>query len=386
MNNAKKLAKNGGVGTEVKKSKGGRSIFTSKNEVLLAIGIITVLILCVGVCYMQLRPRAVLKVTGTDASGSETTNTVYMKDTVFDIYQVESQYNQYSSIYQQLYGTTYWEMEDADGKGRSGKAAAKKQVMDGIKQREILYMEAQKLGYKLTDEEKKSADANVQTTIKGLTDAQKKIPGLDEKSLTAVFEKSALANKYRQIIIQESGIDENALKASVKKEDYRQYTLQYYMVSNKDGSGKDAKDVTPEQKQTNMNNMKALQEKAKTAKDFTKLVDQKDTTGIQYSTQDLIEKDMKTSSFLTKDLRKQIVKMNNNDISDVIEGEDGYYLVKMVNNNDSAAYDKQCETVVSDEQTKQFNAKYEQILPGYTTEVQSYWKGRVTLGGYTTAE
>lgn len=387
MNNAKKLAKNGGIGTENKAGGTGGSFISSKNKILLMIGIAVVIILCAGVFYMRLRPRPILKVTGTDSNGSEVTNTVYIKDAVFDIYQVEAQYNQYSSFYQQLYGSTYWEMEDADGEGRTGASAAKKQVMDAIKQREILCMEAEKLGYSLTDEEKKAVAENVKTSMENLTDAQKKMDGMDEDTITKNFEKNALAEKYRQVVIAECNIDTQSLEAGVSKEDYHQYTLQYYKVSNKDGSGDDAADVSAEQKDTNLNNMKALQEKAKTAEDFTKLLEENDETGIQaVQTEKLIAKDMDDSTFLTKKLRKKLIKMKNGDISDVIEGEDGYYLVRMENNDDSEAYDDQCKSVVEEEETNQFNARYQEFSAAYTTEVQSYWKGRVKLGSYTTAE
>lgn len=384
MNNSKKLAKNGGVGVEKRQKSSGGSLTSSKNKILLAIGLAAIVILCAGVCYMQLRPRAILKVTGTNASGSSVTRTVYMKEAVYNIYLVEAQYNGYESLYQQMYGSTYWEMEDVDDAGRNGASAAKKSVMDSIKQREILCMEAEKLGYTLTDEEKKACADDVKEAIEGMADGQKKIAGLDEKTLTEVFEKNALAEKYRQVIISESGIDREALKATVKKEDYHQYTLQYYKVSNKTGSGDEQTDVTEEQKQLNLENMKALKEKAATAEDFSKLLEENDTTGIQGpQSQDLVQKDMKDSSFLTSKLRKKLIKMNNDEISDVIEGEDGYYLVKMVNNDDSEAYDNECESVISTEETKLFNERFDQISPGYSTEVQSYWKGRVKLGSYT---
>ena len=388
MNNAKKLAKNGGVGTENKGKSAGSGFASTKNKILLVLGLAAIVVLCAGVFYMQLRPRAILKVTAINSEGgADSESTVYMKEAVYNIYLVESQYNQYSSLYQQMYGSTYWEMEDADGEGRNGASAAKKQVMDAIKQREILCMEAEKLGYKLTDEEKKASDENAKKAMESMTEGQKKIPGLDETSLKEVFAKNALAEKYRQVIISECGIDTEALKATVKKEDYHQYTMQYYMVSNKTGSGEEETDVTPEQKKTNLNNMKALLEKAKTAEDFTKLLDENDTTGIQaVQTEELLEKDMENSTFLTKKLRKKLIKMNNDEISDVIEGEDGYYLVKMVNNDDSAAYDEQCNSVVEEEETKQFNTKFAEIKLRYSTEVQSYWKGRVKLGSYTTAE
>ncbi len=383
MNNSKKLAKNNGVS---KKQGGGTSTLSfvsSKNKVLAILGILAVIVLCAGVCYMQLRPRAVLVVSTTDENGTQKKDTVYMKEAVYSIYQVENQYNQYSSIYQQLYGKTYWEMEDVDSKGRNGASAAKKQVMDSLKQREILYMEAQKRGYSLTAEEEKTAEDNVADTMKNFTDKQKSLEGLDEKTLKSEFKKNALAEKFRQILIKESGVDEEALKAAVNKKDYRQYTLQYYKVSNQETSGEETKEVSAEQKQTNLTNMQALQEKAKTAEDFTKLLDDNDKTGIQYQTENLIKKDLKDSTFLNKKLRKQIMKMDNGQISDIIEGDDGYYLIKMVNNDDSEAYDNQCQSVVNEEETKQFNARYAEFAPNYVTEVQSYWKGRVKLGSYT---
>lgn len=383
MNNSKKLAKNNGVS---KKQGGGTSALSfvsSKNKVLAILGILAVIVLCAGVCYMQLRPRAVLVVSTTDENGTQKKDTVYMKEAVYSIYQVENQYNQYSSIYQQLYGKTYWEMEDVDSKGRNGASAAKKQVMDSLKQREVLYMEAQKRGYSLTAEEEKTAENNVTDTMKNFTDKQKKLEGLDEKTLKSEFKKNALAEKFRQILIKESGVDEEALKATVNKKDYRQYTLQYYKVSNQETSGEETKEVSAEQKQTNLTNMQALQEKAKTAEDFTKLLDDNDKTGIQYQTENLIKKDLKDSTFLNKKLRKQIMEMDNGQISDIIEGDDGYYLIKMVNNDDSEAYDNQCQSVVNEEETKQFNARYAEFAPNYVTEVQSYWKGRVKLGSYT---
>ena len=383
MNNSKKLAKNNGVS---KKQGGGTSALSfvsSKNKVLVILGILAVIVLCAGVCYMQLRPRAVLVVSTTDENGTQKKDTVYMKEAVYSIYQVENQYNQYSSIYQQLYGKTYWEMEDVDSKGRNGASAAKKQVMDSLKQREVLYMEAQKRGYSLTAEEEKTAENNVTDTMKNFTDKQKKLEGLDEKTLKSEFKKNALAEKFRQILIKESGVDEEALKATVNKQDYRQYTLQYYKVSNQETSGEETKEVSAEQKQTNLTNMQALQEKAKTAEDFTKLLDDNDKTGIQYQTENLIKKDLKDCTFLNKKLRKQIMKMDNGQISDIIEGDDGYYLIKMVNNDDSEAYDNQCQSVVNEEETKQFNARYAEFAPNYVTEVQSYWKGRVKLGSYT---
>lgn len=388
MNSAKKIMKNQGLGTG-NPAKSKESVVSHKNKILLAIGIILVVVLSLGVCYIQLRPREILEVTGLDKTGAAVTNKIYYKEAMYDIYTAETQYNSYESIYRQLYGSTYWEAENVDSDGRDGASAAKKQVMDAIKQREILYMEAKKVDMSLTDAENKEVNNQVSSTLKNMSDSQKRIAGLDEKTLKSVIEKQALANKYKQQVIAGLGIDEAALKKTVSKKDYRQYTLQYYTISKteKDNDGKDkTKDAATLKKAKE--DMTALQKKAAAAKDFTKGIitdkdndNKDDSTGISYSTENLIETD---KDFLDDATRKQVKAMKNGAVSGVIETKDAYYVIKMVNNNDTAAYESQCNQVVSEEKEKQFETKYKNEIKGnYTTEVQSYWKGRVTLGYIT---
>ena len=240
MNRAKKIMKNQGLQKENKKEKKQAEV-SRKNKILVIIGILVILVLSLGICYIQLRPREILKVTGIDKTGAAVENKIYYKEAVYDIYTVESQYNSYESLYRQMYKTTYWEAEDVDGDGRTGAQAAKKAVMDNIKQREILYLEALKNDMSLTDEEKKTIAQNAAAAVKNLSDSQKKIAGLDESTITQVLEKQALAEKYKQSVINGLGIDEAALKKTVSKKDYRQYTLQYYTFDKTEQ--KDGKEV-----------------------------------------------------------------------------------------------------------------------------------------------
>jgi foldase protein PrsA len=390
MNSAKKIMKNQGLGTANSVKTKGRSDVSRKNMILILIGLILIVGFSLIVCYIQLRPREVLTVTGTNANNEQVTNKVYYTDAMYDIYTAEAQYNSYESIYQQIYGTTYWAAENVDSKGRTGAQAAKKQVMDSLKQREILYMEALKNGVELTEDEQKTVTDDVSSFMENLTDKQKKMSGLDETSVQEVLEKQAIADKYKEQVIAGLGIDEDALKKTVSKKDYRQYTLQYYTISKtetKDGETEETKKSAADLKKAKKN-ITALQKKAAKADDFTTgLITDSDSdntddkTGISYATENLIETD---TDFLDAKTRKLVKKMKNDAVSDVIETDDAYYVIKMVNNNDSEAYDNQCEQVISEEEESQFETKYNSdIKTAYTTEVQSYWKGRVTLGYLT---
>lgn len=388
MNNAKKIMKNQGVKTAVSPRKVSNGV-ELKTKILIILGILAAVGLCGIVLFINLRPRPVLTVTGTDSNGKAVTNTVNYKDVVYDIYTTEAQYNSMEQLYQQFYGSSFWEAENVDSDGRNGASAAKKELMDGLKQREILYIEAQKNNITLTDDEKKKVDEEVSEAVKAMSDSQKKIKGLDEDTIRANVEKRTIAQKYKDKVIADLGIDEAALKAKVSKTDYRQYTLQYYTIPKTEDDGNNGtKALSAEQLAKNKKAIEDVRNKAAKAEDFSKniITDKNednidDSTKVEYSTHDLIETD---TDFLDAKTRKAVKKMKNNEISNVLETDEAFYVIKMVNNNDTKAYDEQCDSVVSEEKESKFNEKYKKdIKPNYTTEVQSYWKGRVTLGGIT---
>ena len=106
-----------------------------------------------------------------------------------------------------------------------------------------------------------------------------------------------------------------------------------------------------------------------------------DNTGISYSTQNLLESD---KEFADEATRAIIKKMNNDQISDVLETDKAYYVFKMINNNDPAAYDSEVKNKISAEEDSQYQKYYDETLSKqYKFKVTGYWKERVTIGGIT---
>lgn len=367
MNEAKKLLKNQGVNEK----KSGVLAMWSKEKILVASGIIIALIAIVAICYSEFKPKLIVTIND---------QRYHLSDVMYDIYSQEQTGNSMSSFYQQLYRTSYWEAQ-ANEDGDTGAEVAKDAVMESVEQREVLYQLATQNGYALTEEEEKSVADKVKTMIEGFTDKQKKISGLDTESLTAILKKDTLASRYKQNVIDGFNIDDAAITASISKKDYRQYDLQYYYVSNKN-TAEDGKttDKTAEEKANLLKQMKDLKTKAATAQDFTKLLAEDDKSGIEYKTEKLIETD---EDFLTAKLRKQIKKMKNGNITDVIEAEDGYYLIRMENNNSTEAYDTAVKDAITEEETTQFDDTYADMLQEFEiTENDDEWD-RVKMGQVT---
>ena len=383
MNSAKKIMKNGGENATQSTVKQSRGL--SKNMILILVGIILVAVFGGGVCYVNLRPRAILTVEGKDADGKTVTHTINYPEAMYDIYQAEAMASMY-----QMYGMSF-DWSDTTEDGDTYAALYKKQIMQALKKREILYMCAQKKGMTLTDEEKKTIKEDVKSARKNMTDSQEAMKGLDEATITTVKEKDKLGEKYKDSIVSTLKIDKDKLKKSVDKKSYRQYTLQYYTFAKTEtGSDNKTKDKDAKTLEQGKKDMIALQKKAASAKDFTKdVITDKDNDkvddnnkGISYSTKDLIETD---KDFLDNATRKTVKAMKNGAVSGLIETKEAYYVIKMVNNNDPAAYNKQCETVISQEEDTQFDAVYKNTIKAeYTATAQSYWKGRVTIGYLTT--
>lgn len=129
MNSAKKIMKNGGENATQSTVKQSRGL--SKNMILILVGIILVAVLGGGVCYVNLRPRAIL--TGRrKRCGWEDCNT-YDKLSGSNVRYLPGRSK--ASMYQ-MYGMSF-DWSDTTEDGDTYAALYKKQIMQTLKKREI---------------------------------------------------------------------------------------------------------------------------------------------------------------------------------------------------------------------------------------------------------
>lgn len=354
-----------------------------KATVLIIMAVLVILALCIGVGVQQFRPKVVVTVDKEKFT---------MSDMMYPIYEMESQYSSYNEMYLAAMGTSFW---DSDYQGSEGTGSSdmtnsiglKQEILNREVQYEILSKLAEKDKMKLSEDEKKKAEKNAEEALEGLSWFQKFQLDFSKKKLTALFEKRALAEKYHDSKQEELNKDVKEADAikDVKKSDYRQYDVQYYYASinEKDDEGHSTP-VGSDKKKALEAKMKEIAKKAKTAKDFTKLSDEKDKDITFEKKGNFVEKD--GWEYLSDANLKKLKKLKNGQVSQAFLDETtGYYVVvKMIDNNSQEAYKTACDEAVEAKQEEAFNNWYTEEVAKHKIDVNTDIWTDVVLGTVTT--
>lgn len=350
----------------------GRSL--GAKTVLIVIGIVVVLAACIYVGIDQMAPKVVVTVDDRKYT---------LSDVGYYIYQGEMQGNYIANFYAQMQ-KDYWN-EALDDEGTTGADQTAESVMSEITRYAIIYGEAVAKGYSATDEDKKTANEEKDTIVKNLTTKQKLITGLSEKELYNAILENTIAERYRKDVITSLNVDYEEATKDITQKDYKQYDFQCYFASTKttDEQGNEA-DISEEQKAELKTKIEEIAKKAKTEEDFTKLIGE-DEQSIEFKEDEqLLAKDAgdENSGFDVK-LDAKITKMKKDEISGVLEGEDGYYVVKLIDNTSTESYDDAIEEAKSNADTEAFNKEYsDNIEPNHKTTVNDDVWDNIPFGSY----
>lgn len=391
MNSAKKIM-NQKQGTDSTSSakvpdskvSGGSGGGSNKKPLILGgLCIILIIVLCVGVAVQQFTPKVLASVGDTD---------ITMNDIIYPVYEVESQYIMYDSIYRQIAGTSVWEApyqgtSSAAGENVTNSEGLKQEVIEKEISYELLYQKAIEAGYELTDEDKADVEEQVTQALKGLSFMQKARLNISKSKLTKRFEKRTLADKFQQDKQEELNkeVDEAETIKDISKKDYRQYDVQFYYASTSsvDSEG-NSKTLSDKELKALAKKIKDIAKDAKTAKDFTGLSDEDDKDITFTEEESFTEKD--GWRYLSDDNVKKLKKLNNGEVSDAfIDDDSGFYVVaKMINNNSSEAYDTACDEAITAAQDAKFQEWYDAEQDNFDIFIDYGFLDEIIIGATTT--
>lgn len=357
MNSAKAIIKGESKKKEKKTVKGPDP---KKNIILAGIIIVVAALICILIGVEQLSRKTVLTVDK---------QKLYFDEMMYYVYQTEVDSSYMDQLYQQLNGTSYYDMTAEDG--TSNQETIKADIQAAMIEDQILYDQAQKAGYSLTEEERAKAAEEGAGIMSQLTSKQKTATKITKKNLGKLLERIALADRYKQDLIDGFDIDDEAIKAGVDAEAFRQYDVEYYFAATQT-AGEDGTQTQlgEEEKKALLEEMNTLHEKASKAEDFKTLIAEGEETKITFQ-----EKGFKAGDgTFEEDLQEQLIAMENNGLTDVMERADGYYFFKMVNNNSTEAYDAEVSSQIEEKENEAYSEKYMELFNQYTVMVkESIW-------------
>lgn len=362
MNNAKKSIKK--AAAPVKKAP---KQINSKLWFIVSVALSVILI--AAIMFDQLYKRPIITIDG---------DKYYLEDLNYYFYEVESQYDYMS----QLFGTSYWDMS-YDSSGATVRDIALQEAVNTALSNEILYREAISSGYSITEEDTTKATENVDTLFEGrLTEAIIKKNGFTKESLNDLLVKMEVVNRYREDKIESFDIDDEAIKATVDYEEFRQYDIETVFISTKtkDEDGNSIA-MTEEEKATAYSKISDIYATAQSSEDWSTLLSE-DEKELIYSDTNFTA----NSSNFSEDFTAIIKGLSNDQISEIYEEENGYYFVRMINNNSTEAYDEEVENAIESEETSVFQEYYNKAIENYNYKVHKSGLRTLTMGNITLAK
>jgi foldase protein PrsA len=279
---------------------------------------------------------------------------VYLDEMMYHVMLAEMQGQLYASFTGD--GKDYWNIKTEDGTTMA--EAMKDMAMQNAIRYELFYNMAIDNGYALTDEEKEISKDKVENIKNNIQPEQLQLTELSDEQFVKIQDKIALATKYYDEYVKTLNVDEEAIKATFNPNDYKQYDIQYIFA-----------------KKDEYEALTSLLDTAKVTEDLTTLTDDSKVSSGKLS---FIEG---SNTFGEEKLLEETIKtMSNGEVSNIIETNKGYYIIKLIDNTSTEKYDSAVKEAVDSAITDAFDKEFTELKKKHNIEIkEKVWK-KIKMG------
>ncbi len=264
--------------------------------------------------------------------------------------------------YENVYGEQIWETE-ADGV--SIQDSLKETVLARVSRVKVLKLLAKEQGVTLSKEEKQKAEEAGKEYFASLSDEEIEILGVTEELVISMYEEYALADKVYRYLIQD-------VNPEISDDDARTITVSHILIRtfHVDLNGK-VEPYSASAKAEALQRANEVLQLARDGEDFEQLV-------LQYN------EDTKGSiSFRKGEMpaayEEAAFELATNEISQIVETEYGYYIIKCTNTFNREETDANKIIILGEQKEEAFQAVYEEFLGTLTGNLnQKEWEA-ITL-------
>lgn len=251
--------------------------------------------------------------------------------------------------YENVYGREIWETK-ADG--ITLEENVKNIALAQIAQIKTMNLMAEKYEVELNDEEEARAENAAKSYYETLGEREIELLGIGEKTIRTLYRELARAEKMYQYTIKD-------INPEISDDEARTITIQHILIKTYalDGTGKKIEYTKDAKKDAYRRALEAMK-LAKEGEDFDALIR-------RYS-----EDDKSTYSFgkgeMEESFETAAFNLGNGEISDVIETQFGYHIIKCVNTFDREETDANKVKIVEQRREEAFGQEYDAYVETLT--------------------
>ncbi|WP_099466492.1 peptidylprolyl isomerase [Konateibacter massiliensis] len=265
--------------------------------------------------------------------------------------------------YEDIYGSDMWQTKCGD---MTIEDYLKKTVIAQMAQIKSMALFSKEYSIELTDEEKNTVNQAAEEYYGSLSEAEIEYMGVTKQDISNAYTDYLLASKVYSSLTTETNTevsDDEARIITVQQIVINKYTL--------DASGNKVA-FSDAEKQEAYNKAAGVLEKAQNGEDFTNLAE-------NYSDNETTELSLSRGK-LEETVEKVVFDLENDEISDIIETEDSYYIFRCINSYDIEATDANKEVIIEQRKAKAFDEVYEVFVEGLVSEFNEECWNSVALG------
>jgi len=251
--------------------------------------------------------------------------------------------------YEQIYGKEIWQKEAVSQTLLEG---VKETALARIAQIKVMKLLAASQGISLDTQDLKYADLAAKTYLETLSEAQRQLLGVDETLLVKMYQEYALAEKLYRHIIKD-------VNPEISDDEARNITIEQIFLRCYSLNGKGEKTLYSEEEwQEVYKKAQEIRNLALAGEDFTQLSEQySDHQSGQYSFgKGEVEEALETVSF----------NLGNLEISEVIKGNEGYYIIKCISTFNREETQENKVKIIEQRKKDVFDQEYNSFLETLT--------------------
>lgn len=322
-------------------------------------------ILCLGLCIALLAGS--LSACGEDDSrGKVIFTTGFAEDELFRIGEISCTLGEYmlyltnmQNEYEDVFGSQIWELTYAETTLQEN---VKDIALAQIAQMKSVYLLAKEKEVTLQPKEEELLGKAAQEYFTSLSQVEVDALGITKETVLQLYMEYALAQKVYEVIVAE-------VNPEISDDEARTVTIEQIVMKNRttdyEGNVIEYSEAT---KAENLQTMQEIREMAISGEyDFTQLAG-------KYSEEDTIRRFVKKGD-VSKVLEDAVFNLQTDEISQVIESDYGYHIMKCINTFDKEETDANKLVIVEQRKKEAFGQEYDAFVKGLARKLNDkLWK------------